>query len=490
MDPELKALLESPEFRRYHKELRSPRAFSPFDVLQVADREIRHSNVLAWLLAPNETHGIGSGFLRGLVEHLTRRHDFPSLRSLTGFDDKGNVEVTRKDYHEKLYADITVGFKAQSVLLVIENKLGASSPDAEEQVEAYREVLAKKYMGRYRYFPGVLLTTSTSPEGGDAERGFVHLGWKEVGGIIRDLLDDPKNFAGDYIRTFVEQYVEVIEERLIHAGDDLAERLKDDHRPILEKLQEEKLQGRTGRTGLLDQVDEPQHRDTIERWLEYFEGIPRKLREEVREYLTSSKRVGAGIRGTGRGAWLHWYETPPAGKDLGIGDCAWWWFSFEPRKVTLELGTPLERNPRNPKMQEIWSFLQDTPIDPDGPERYPMDPEHRVIYRHSLLKGDELSGPFEKTVKLLYDRLDEFFGPDGDYKRIERYFRCLAFDPRDRSSPTAPAGLSLRHPPHHSRSLAARLPGRHRDRGRGVNGRMDGCERRRSRTFNRPARCA
>lgn len=87
------------------------------------------------------------------------------------------------------------------MLLVIENKLGASSPDAEEQVEAYREVLAKKYKGRYRYFPGVLLTTSTSPEGDDAERGFVHLGWKEVSGIIRDLLDDPRNFAGDYIRT-------------------------------------------------------------------------------------------------------------------------------------------------------------------------------------------------------------------------------------------------------------------------------------------------
>ena len=185
-------------------------------------------------------------------------------------------------------------------------------------------------------------------------------------------------------------------------------------------------------------MDEPQHRDTIERWLEYFEGIPRKLREEVAEYLTLSKRVGAGIkRSSGHGAykdfgWLHWWETPSGGK-LGIGDCAWWWFSFEPRKVTLELGTPLERNPRNPNMQEIWSFLQDTQIDPDRPKRYPM--ENGVIYRHSLLKEGDLSGPFEKSVKLLRDRLDQFFDPDGDYGRIERYFRCLAFDPRGPQQP-------------------------------------------------------
>ena len=57
MEPKLKALVDSFEFRRYHKELHS-RTFSPFDVLQVADVEIRHSNVLAWLLAPDGTHGL------------------------------------------------------------------------------------------------------------------------------------------------------------------------------------------------------------------------------------------------------------------------------------------------------------------------------------------------------------------------------------------------------------------------------------------------
>ena len=56
--------------------------------------------------------------------------------------------------------------------------------------------------------------------------------------------------------------------------------------------------------------------------------------------------------------------------------------------------------------------------------------ENGVIYRQELLKDAELGGPLEKSVKLLQQRLDQLFGPDGDYGRIERYLRCLAFDPR------------------------------------------------------------
>ena len=56
--------------------------------------------------------------------------------------------------------------------------------------------------------------------------------------------------------------------------------------------------------------------------------------------------------------------------------------------------------------------------------------EEHVIYRHSLLKNDELSGPFDEVVELLRRRMDEFFAASGDYQRIERYFKCLAFDPR------------------------------------------------------------
>ncbi|MYL34308.1 hypothetical protein GLW08_10550 [Pontibacillus yanchengensis] len=42
----------------------SLREFNPFKVLKVDQYEIRHSNMLAWLLDPKENHDIGDLFLK------------------------------------------------------------------------------------------------------------------------------------------------------------------------------------------------------------------------------------------------------------------------------------------------------------------------------------------------------------------------------------------------------------------------------------------
>ena len=51
MDHELRRLIDAPGFQEYHRESRQ-REFNTFDVLRYSDYEIRHSNVLAWLLQP------------------------------------------------------------------------------------------------------------------------------------------------------------------------------------------------------------------------------------------------------------------------------------------------------------------------------------------------------------------------------------------------------------------------------------------------------
>ena len=44
--------------------------FNLFDVLKVSRTEIRHSNMLAWLMDPNENHGLGDAFLKGILRRL------------------------------------------------------------------------------------------------------------------------------------------------------------------------------------------------------------------------------------------------------------------------------------------------------------------------------------------------------------------------------------------------------------------------------------
>lgn len=53
------------------KELRPwTEKFNMFDVLKISRAEIRHSNMLAWLMNPNENHGYGDEFLKSFIQRL------------------------------------------------------------------------------------------------------------------------------------------------------------------------------------------------------------------------------------------------------------------------------------------------------------------------------------------------------------------------------------------------------------------------------------
>ena len=44
--------------------------FNLFDILKISRVEIRHSNMLSWLLNPNENHGFGDRIIRGFVQYV------------------------------------------------------------------------------------------------------------------------------------------------------------------------------------------------------------------------------------------------------------------------------------------------------------------------------------------------------------------------------------------------------------------------------------
>ena len=62
--------------------------FNLFDALGIVRIEIRHSNFLAWLLDPNESHGQGSMFLNGVLMDLLRQSP-PALRPFSPIELDG-----------------------------------------------------------------------------------------------------------------------------------------------------------------------------------------------------------------------------------------------------------------------------------------------------------------------------------------------------------------------------------------------------------------
>ena len=144
-----------------------------FAVLRIQDSELAHSNFLAWLLDPSDTHAIGSHFLRKFMERTVRsaqeRH-IPTvcpdrLRAI----DWSETEVRR----EWRYIDILVLNRNAGFVCAIENKIWADEgidPDGQSQLTTYRKVLEKEFPDFDRHM--VFLSPSGIESSSDTERNF------------------------------------------------------------------------------------------------------------------------------------------------------------------------------------------------------------------------------------------------------------------------------------------------------------------------------
>jgi hypothetical protein len=96
--------------------------FNIFDALGIVRRELQHSNFLAWLLDPSESHGQGDAFLNAvlmdMLKHAPREKRPLSPVMLDGSELRG-VEVRR----EWRKIDLLIISEEPSFVVVIENKV-------------------------------------------------------------------------------------------------------------------------------------------------------------------------------------------------------------------------------------------------------------------------------------------------------------------------------------------------------------------------------
>ena len=118
-----------------------------FDVLKVSKKEIYHSNMLAWLLDPNENHGLGEAFLKGILQKLVEN------------DEEGKYDVfdillsdlhSFSVYREWKRIDILLVSTEEKMLFAIENKVGSHEHD--NQLDRYRDTLEKDYPEYKRFY--------------------------------------------------------------------------------------------------------------------------------------------------------------------------------------------------------------------------------------------------------------------------------------------------------------------------------------------------
>lgn len=99
--------------------------FNPFSILGIENYEIRHSNVLAWLLDPRENHGFGDSILKKILAQILLHNEHLEDKSTNVLNihlaDLNDATVAREEFN----IDILVVSKRHKLVLLIENKINA-----------------------------------------------------------------------------------------------------------------------------------------------------------------------------------------------------------------------------------------------------------------------------------------------------------------------------------------------------------------------------
>ncbi len=423
MDKGIRELLDDKAFKDYAA-LTKERDFNAFEVLRYSDYEIRHSNVLAWLLTPGETHGVRDTFLKRVGECLRQKKHSGKLQPLdmaAGFDAE-DVRVER----ERDYVDVMVFLeKEPQILLVVENKPCRRTSEHVKQLRRYVKEQFEERGATYRV-QGVLLTAS--PSGDPKHEDYLHLSWHEVRNLVASLLEGGCVSSAE-VTAFLRHYIDIVDRNILGQGpsSDSFRRLLKDHGSTLERMLPEWKPGAVPTCWGLSPGDQ----GAVDSLLRDFRQRPANLRDGVREFLKGEKfkTLAAGAPG-GTAFWVSFWKKGWSKhmKALGVGDQGWW-FEFTHRSVTVKLGGGAVAGKERRAVRSLMDFMR--PVEGANCGRLVLEFEgaHPYFYRRDLLTETDFSDSTPEEIEERTLAAAKAFVHSPEYERINRYFEVLAFRP-------------------------------------------------------------
>lgn len=183
--------------------------FNMFDVLKISRTEIRHSNILGWLLDPNENHGLGDSFLYGIVSKLS--HDMDNHSALQFLSsDLYSFNV----YREWNHIDILLVSHQDKLVIAIENKVGShehnSNGNEKSQLITYKEKIQSQFSDYNRIF--VYLT----PEGEiPSDDEWMVLEYADVIAILEKVYKPKESLLGFEVSLLIRNYINNVKKNVI-----------------------------------------------------------------------------------------------------------------------------------------------------------------------------------------------------------------------------------------------------------------------------------
>ena len=182
--------------------------FNIFDVLKISRTEIRHSNLLSWLIDPNENHGLGDSFLYGIIALLSKELDQKTALHLLSSDLYSYIV-----FREWNHIDILLISHQNRVVLAIENKVGAhehnSGNSEESQLVTYKNKISSQY---YDYKKIYIYLTPDGEEPSDND--WITLNYSDVVNVLEKVYSSKANQLGSDVSLLIKNYIDNIKKNI------------------------------------------------------------------------------------------------------------------------------------------------------------------------------------------------------------------------------------------------------------------------------------
>jgi hypothetical protein len=174
--------------------------FNLFKALKADQKELRHSDMIAWLLNPSESHGLDASFLAGFLKLAMSKSKQAPLVSVE--HSKSEISVHR-EYQD---IDILAICEAEKWLVAIENKWG--SKESKGQLSTYRAFLAAQFPDFKRCH--VFLTHDGSRP---SDSAYVPISYADLVPLVQAAqrkVGGKTGAVGDQIALFADQYFQLV----------------------------------------------------------------------------------------------------------------------------------------------------------------------------------------------------------------------------------------------------------------------------------------
>ena len=213
----LKDLINDFDFDKLEFGLKNPNIFR---ILNISKTEIRHSNFLAWLLDPYESHNLRDAFLKRFLLDISVELDLASIE---------NIEIRRE------WRNIDLLIIAENMVVCIENKV--ESNEHSDQLSRYKKIVQESFPNKKSIF--VYLTPNQTTV---SDNEYILYSYEQIAEILKRMISLFNRNITSEVLQYLKDYIETLKLEIMqtHEFNTLAIQLYNRHKEALDFIFENK----------------------------------------------------------------------------------------------------------------------------------------------------------------------------------------------------------------------------------------------------------